>query len=64
MLLALIIAQVTLFMTYFARDPRPNFVKFFSVGFAHLGSILIFTGATLMLGEDWTSSTEDDNLLL
>lgn len=60
--LLLIIAQVTLFITYFARDPRPNCVKFISVGFALLGSILILTGAILMLGEDWTSSTEDGNL--
>jgi len=51
--LLLIIAQVTLFIAYYARDPRPNSVKFVSVGFAFLGSVLILAGAVLMLGRDF-----------
>ena len=57
--LLLIIAQVTLFIAYYARDPRPNSVKFVSVGFAFLGSVLILAGAVLMLGKDRVVSNSD-----
>jgi len=61
--LLLIIAQVTLFIAYSARDPRPNSVKFISVGFALLGSVLILAGAILMLGRDYIDSKDMPSFL-
>jgi len=56
----LIIAQVTMFDAYYARDPRGNFAKFAALSFALLGSILILSGAILLLGRN--SASDGDHI--
>ena len=52
----LILAQVIAFVdNYFARDPRPSSSKFTSIGLVVLGSLLIFIGGILMIGDEWSS---------
>ena len=52
----LILAQVIAFVdNYFARDPRPSSSKFTSIGLVALGSLLIFVGGILIIGDEWSS---------
>jgi len=57
----LIIAQVTMFLVQNARDPRGNFAKFAALSFALLGSILILSGAILLLGRNSASVADSLN---
>jgi len=52
----LILAQAITFVdNYFARDPRPSSSKFTSIGLVFLGSLFIFSGGILMIGDEWSS---------